>query len=57
MFAEDQQIAYASDDSPERLDVALERRLLDSLEHFHAALARRHRPHDRNLLATARWSV
>ncbi|MCY1413331.1 FMN reductase (NADPH) [compost metagenome] len=57
VFAEDQQIAYASDDSPEQLDVALERRLLDSLEHFHGALARRHRPHDRNLLATARWSV
>lgn len=61
VFAEDSQIAYATVDAPAQLEPALERRLLESLEQFHGALARRPRPIDPNLLSErllkARWSI
>ncbi|ANI14565.1 NADPH-dependent FMN reductase [Pseudomonas sp. R3.Fl] len=61
VFAEDSQIAYATADAPAQLEPALERRLLESLEQFHGALARRPRPIDPNLLSErllkARWSI
>ncbi|SDK84756.1 FMN reductase [Pseudomonas delhiensis] len=61
VFAEDSQIAYATADAPAQLEPALERRLLESLEQFHGALARRPRPIDPNLLnerlLKARWSI
>ena len=61
VFAEDSQIAYATPDAPAQLEPALERRLLESLEQFHGALARRPRPIDPNLLSErllkARWSI
>ncbi|WP_444438624.1 NADPH-dependent FMN reductase [Pseudomonas sp. A6] len=61
VFAEDSQIAYATADAPAHLEPALERRLLESLEQFHGALARRPRPIDPNLLSErllkARWSI
>jgi len=61
VFAEDSQIAYATADASAQLEPALERRLLESLEQFHGALARRPRPIDPNLLSErllkARWSI
>ncbi|MCJ1888031.1 NADPH-dependent FMN reductase [Pseudomonas sp. LA21] len=61
VFAEDNQVQYAEGSTPARLDPALEHRLLDSLEQFHGALARRPRPIDPNLLnerlINARWSI
>ena len=61
VFAEDSQIAYATADAPAQLEPALERRLLESLEQFHGALARRPKPIDPNLLnerlIDARWSI
>ncbi|MDF3936302.1 NADPH-dependent FMN reductase [Pseudomonas citronellolis] len=61
VFAEDSQIAYASAEHPAQLAPLLEQRLLESLEQFHGALARRPRPIDPNLLnerlLKARWSI
>lgn len=61
VFAEDSQVHYAEGDAPARLEPALEHRLLDSLEQFHGALARRPKPIDPNLLnerlINARWSI
>lgn len=61
VFAEDNQVQYPEGDAPARLDPTLERRLLDSLEQFHGALARRPSPIDPNLLnerlINARWSI
>lgn len=61
VFAEDNQVQYAEGSTPARLAPALEHRLLDSLEQFHGALARRPKPIDPNLLnerlINARWSI
>lgn len=61
VFAEDNQVQYAEGSTPAHLDPALEHRLLDSLEQFHSALARRPKPIDPNLLnerlINARWSI
>ncbi|AYC31029.1 NADPH-dependent FMN reductase [Pseudomonas cavernae] len=57
VFASDSQIAYGAADAPAQLAPALEQRLDEALEQFHRALARRARPLDLNLLATARWSI
>ncbi|QXI38332.1 NADPH-dependent FMN reductase [Pseudomonas xantholysinigenes] len=61
IFADDSQIAYADGDRPARLDPALEQRLLDALDTFHGALARRPRPVAPGLLnerlLSARWSI
>ncbi|KAF1061471.1 MAG: FMN reductase (NADPH) [Pseudomonas citronellolis] len=61
VFAEDNQIEYATADSPARLAPVLERRLLDALEQFQHALSRRPKPIDPNLLnerlLKARWSI
>jgi len=61
VFAVDQQIAYADEGRPARLEPELEVRLEQALEQFHAALARRPQPLDPALLpqrlSTARWSI
>ncbi|WP_296266730.1 NADPH-dependent FMN reductase [Pseudomonas sp. MLB6B] len=61
IFADDSQIGYAQGDTPVRLDGALQARLLDSLETFHQALARRPRPVAPGVLnerlISARWSI
>lgn len=61
VFAQDGQIQYASSSTPELLDAALQARLEESLEHLLAAIARRPKPLDPNLLnerlLSARWSM
>lgn len=61
VFAEDNQVQYPEGSAPARLDPALEHRLLESLEQFRDALARRPKPIDPNLLnerlINARWSI
>ncbi|MBJ9978209.1 NADPH-dependent FMN reductase [Pseudomonas sp. S75] len=61
IFADDSQITYADATQPARLADALQARLLDSLETFHAALARRPRPVAPGVLEerliSARWSI
>ncbi|AGI23519.1 NAD(P)H-dependent FMN reductase [Pseudomonas sp. ATCC 13867] len=61
VFAEDNQVQYPDGSAPARLAPALLHRLLDSLEQFHGALARRPKPIDPNLLnerlINARWSI
>lgn len=61
VFAVDQQIAYADEGRPARLEPELEARLEQALEQFHAALARRPQLLDPALLpqrlSTARWSI
>lgn len=61
IFADDSQIAYGEGNRPAQLAPALEQRLLDSLETFHGALARRPRPVAPGVLnerlLSARWSI
>ncbi|MBC3411565.1 MULTISPECIES: NADPH-dependent FMN reductase [Pseudomonas] len=61
IFADDSQIAYGEGSKPAQLSQALEQRLLDSLETFHSALARRPKPVAPGLLnerlLSARWSI
>ncbi|WP_110992181.1 NADPH-dependent FMN reductase [Pseudomonas sichuanensis] len=61
IFADDSQIAYSEGNRPAQLAPALEQRLLDSLETFHGALARRPRPVAPGVLnerlLSARWSI
>ena len=61
IFADDSQVAYAEGSKPAQLVPALEERLLDSLETFHVALARRPRPVAPGVLnerlISARWSI
>lgn len=61
IFADDKQIAYGEPGKPAHLDEALQTRLLDALEQFHGALARRPRPVAPGVLnerlLTARWSI
>lgn len=61
VFAVDKQIAYPEGDQPARLDDELRERLDESVEQLLAALARRPRPIDPNLLndrlVNARWSI
>ena len=61
VFAVDKQIAYAEGDLPARIDEELRERLDESLDQLLAALARRPRPIDPQLLndrlVNARWSI
>ena len=61
VFAEDHQISYGEGDAPAQLVPVLQERLDDALEHFFAALARRPKPLDPQLLndrlVNARWSI
>ena len=61
VFAEDRQISYGEGDAPAQLVPVLQERLDDALEHFFAALARRPKPLDPQLLndrlVSARWSI
>ena len=61
VFAEDRQIGYGEGDAPAQLVPVLQERLDDALEHFFAALARRPKPLDPQLLndrlVNARWSI
>jgi len=61
VFAEESQVQYPEGTTPARLESTLEHRLLESLEQFHGALARRPKPIDPNLLnerlINARWSI
>ena len=61
VFAEDRQINYGEGDAPAQLVPLLQERLDDALEHFFAALARRPKPLDPQLLndrlVNARWSI
>src|SRR5690606_7067553 len=61
VFAVDKQIAYPEGDQPARIDDSLRERLDESAEQLLAALARRPRPIDPNLLndrlVNARWSI
>ena len=61
VFAEDGQISYGEGDAPAQLVPVLQERLDDALEHFFAALARRPKPLDPQLLndrlVNARWSI
>ncbi|MBT9529048.1 MAG: NADPH-dependent FMN reductase [Pseudomonas sp.] len=61
VFAEDRQINYGEGDAPAQLVPVLQERLDDALEHFFAALARRPKPLDPQLLndrlVNARWSI
>ncbi|QXH46947.1 NADPH-dependent FMN reductase [Pseudomonas xanthosomatis] len=61
IFADDSQIAYGEAGKPAQLSQALEQRLLDSLETFHSALARRPKPVAPGVLnerlLSARWSI
>ena len=61
VFAVDKQIAYAEGDLPARIDDELRERLDESLDQLLAALARRPRPIDPQLLndrlVNARWSI
>ncbi|CAM3612001.1 FMN reductase (NADPH) [Pseudomonas reidholzensis] len=61
IFADDSQVAYGEGNTPAQLAASLEARLLDSLETFHSALARRPRPvapgELNERLISARWSI
>lgn len=61
VFAVDKQIAYPEGDRPAQIDDELRERLDDALEQLGAALARRPKPIDPNLLndrlVNARWSI
>ncbi|MGE8327173.1 NADPH-dependent FMN reductase [Pseudomonas urmiensis] len=61
IFADDSQIAYGDGNNPAQLADALQARLLDSLETFHSALARRPKPvapgELNERLISARWSI
>ena len=61
VFAVDKQIAHAEGDLPARIDDELRERLDESLDQLLAALARRPRPIDPQLLndrlVNARWSI
>lgn len=61
IFADDSQIAYGEGNNPAQLADALQARLLDSLETFHSALARRPKPvapgELNERLISARWSI
>lgn len=61
VFAEDRQIQYAEAELPAQLDPALQARLDESLEYFLAALVRRPKPLDPQLLnerlMSAHWSI
>ncbi|HRL92221.1 MAG TPA: NADPH-dependent FMN reductase [Pseudomonas sp.] len=61
VFAEDRQISYGEGGAPAQLVPVLQERLDDALEHFFAALARRPKPLDPQLLndrlVNARWSI
>ncbi|WP_017938137.1 NADPH-dependent FMN reductase [Zestomonas thermotolerans] len=57
VFADDSQIAYGENGAPARYEMALLERLEEALQQFHQALVRRPKVLDKNLLATARWSV
>ncbi|HBZ95113.1 MULTISPECIES: NADPH-dependent FMN reductase [unclassified Pseudomonas] len=61
VFAVDKQIAYPEGDRPAQIDDELRERLDESLEQLGAALARRPKPIDPNVLndrlVNARWSI
>ncbi|MNF10107.1 FMN reductase (NADPH) [compost metagenome] len=61
IFADDSQIAYGQGSAAAQLAPALQERLLEALELFHSALARRPKPLDPRLLnerlLSARWSI
>ncbi|MBM7062477.1 NADPH-dependent FMN reductase [Pseudomonas sp. UL073] len=57
VFADDSQIAYGEAGAPAQFSAGLSERLEDALAQFHGALLRRPQLLDKNLLATARWSV
>jgi FMN reductase len=61
VFAVDKQIAYPEGNLPARIDDELRERLDESVEQLLAALARRPKPIDPNLLndrlVNARWSI
>ncbi|AMB86623.1 NAD(P)H-dependent FMN reductase [Pseudomonas agarici] len=61
IFAEDSQIAYGEGSAQAQLLPILEQRLIEALEQFHSALARRPKPLDPALLndrlLSARWSI
>lgn len=61
VFAVDRQIAYPDGELPAQIDDELRERLDESLEQLSAALARRPRPIDPNVLndrlVNARWSI
>ena len=61
IFADDSQIAYGEGNNPAQLADALQARLLDSMETFHSALARRPKPvapgELNERLISARWSI
>lgn len=61
VFAVDKQIAYPEGERPAQFDAELLERLDDALEQFRAALARRAKPLDPQVLnhqlANARWSI
>lgn len=61
VFAVDKQIAYPEGDRPAQIDDELRARLDEALEQLGAALARRPRPIDPNVLndrlVNARWSI
>ena len=61
VFAVDKQIAYPEGDRPAQIDDELRERLDEALEQLGAALARRPKPIDPNLLndrlVNARWSI
>jgi FMN reductase len=56
VFAVDKQIAYAAGDRPAQINDELRERLDEAVEQLAAALARRPKPADPNLL-NARWSI
>lgn len=61
VFADDSQIAYGEGSGPGHLVPVLEQRLVDALEQFLSALARRPQPLDPSILndrlVNARWSI
>ncbi len=61
VFAEDRQISYSAGDAPAELVPLLQERLDEALENFYAALARRPRPIEPQLLndrlVNARWCI
>ncbi|MCY1295672.1 FMN reductase (NADPH) [compost metagenome] len=57
VFADDSQIAYGEHGAAAQFAPALEQRLDEALQQFQRALVRRPKALDKNLLATARWSI
>lgn len=57
VFADDSQITYGEHGAPAHFTASLGERLDDALNQFHSALLRRPQALDKNLLATAQWSV